>query len=47
MANGKYSGNELNYVQKFLDTENPENKIILGFKNLKKNLLNYLVQNMQ
>ncbi len=26
MANGKYSGNELNYVQKFLDTENPENK---------------------
>ena len=23
---GKYIGNELNYVKRYLDTENPENK---------------------
>ena len=25
---GKYIGNELNYVKRYLDTENPENKTI-------------------
>ena len=35
---GKYIGNELNYVKRYLDTEDPKIKIILGSKNLRKSL---------